>query len=377
MFEYLNSLDIELMLTYALLTVVGVQLFYYLFFYIRVVFKPKTVSSKKLPAVSVVICAKDEEDNLRTFLPKVLKQDYPDFEVVVVNDCSHDESEVLLAKMKQKYTHLRTTTIEEARGFKHGKKLALTLGIKAAKNEYLVLTDADCIPVSDQWIRLMAGRFSDNKKIVLGYGGYEERKGFLNKLIRFDTMFIALTYMTFAKAGVPYMGVGRNLAYLKDLFAKNKGFSSHYKLQSGDDDLFVNEVASRKNVDVVLDPNSFTTSIPNETFIHWRYQKMRHLTTNHRYKFLHRFLLGLEPLSRILFYIFAPVYFIAQIDVFFYYVLGAVCGRMLIYVIVLTFAQHRFRERGLLVFSLIFDVIMPLIYLYISLSKFVSTQRRK
>jgi len=378
MLDYIFSLRLEDVVFYALAAVTVIQLFYYLFFYIRIIPKPKQAEIKtNLPAVSVVICSKDEEDNLREFLPKVLEQDYPNFEVVVVNDCSRDETGTYLASIKSKYPHLKFTTIEETPKFKHGKKLALTVGIKASSNEYLVLTDADCYPASDKWLRLMASRFTEQKKIVLGYGGYEVRPGFLNKLVRYDALTVALNYLTFAKANLPYMGVGRNLAYVKELFVKNKGFSSHYKLQSGDDDLFVNEVATSKNVAVQIDPEAFTHSLPKESFMHWRYQKMRHFTTNHRYRFIHRSLLGLEPLSRILFYIFVILYFAIQSKMYFYYVIGGVAFRQLMFVTVLAFTAHRLKEKGLLPFLLLFDLMLPLLHMYISMSKYVSTQRRR
>lgn len=378
MLDYILSLNFEEILFYLLALACGLQLFYYFFFYIRIVQKPKpTNRGGKLPSVSVVICARNEEENLRVFLPKILSQDYPSFEVVVVNDCSHDETASYLASLKPHYSHLKFTTIEEAPKFKHGKKLALTVGIKASEFDHLVLTDADCYPESDQWLRLMASLFSEQKKIVLGYGGYEHKAGFLNKLIRFDALLVALNYFTFAMARIPYMGVGRNLAYEKELFVTNKGFSSHYKLLSGDDDLFVNEVATANNVAVQLAPESFTRSQPKESFIHWRYQKMRHFTTNHRYRLIHRSLLGLEPLSRILFYIFAILYFLLQYDLYYYYVIGGIALRMSVYLTVIAFAAYRLKEKGLVALSIVFDLLMPLLHLYISMSKFVSTQRRK
>jgi hypothetical protein len=94
---------------------------------------------------------------------------------------------------------------------KPGKKLSITLGVKGAKFEHLILTDADCRPASRNWLKSIAENFSNEKQIVLGYGPYKKEKGFLNRLIRFDTTWIGMNYFSMALAKLPYMGVGRNL----------------------------------------------------------------------------------------------------------------------------------------------------------------------
>jgi cellulose synthase/poly-beta-1,6-N-acetylglucosamine synthase-like glycosyltransferase len=180
---------------WILLGVFLISLFYqwglYLFLYLKFPRHNPGKSRRTKKPVSVVICAKNEEENLRAFLPGVLEQDYPEFEVVVVNDASTDGTEDLLAEMSARYPNLRTTHLPMNEKFSHGKKLALTIGLKAARYDHVVLTDADCYPVSDQWLQRMASRLSSEKKIVLGYGGYESRKGILNLIIRYETDFTA------------------------------------------------------------------------------------------------------------------------------------------------------------------------------------------
>jgi len=305
--EILYQLSIyEKVIGVAFIVFVLVQLYFYLFFYLRVIsnkFSPLPQNYNQYPPISVVICARNEEENLKHFLPKVLEQDYPDFEVIVVNDCSSDNSDLVLDNLQKKYPRLRVTTIKEDEKFTHTKKLALTVGIKAAKNEWLVLTDADCFPKSNVWLRHMASNFTDGIEVVIGYGGYLAEKGFLNKLIRLDTLYIALNYFGWALARRPYMGVGRNLAYKKSLFFKNKGFANHAGIDSGDDDLFVMEVATPSNTAVEYRPEAHTLSVPRKTYSTWLRQKRRHLSTSKFYKGNLKTILALEPISRTFVYI--------------------------------------------------------------------------
>ena len=285
--------------------ITSVQLFWYLFFFVRLAFyKKKNTSTAKEP-VSVVICARNEYENLKKNLPLILEQDYPDYEVVVVNDGSDDDSDFLLHSLSKTYPRLKIVTIRENVNFFSGKKFPLSIGIKSAKNDILLLTDADCIPESDQWITNMQSNYTKGVEIVLGYGRYEKEKGLLNILIRFDTIHIAIQYLSFALAGTAYMGVGRNLSYRKKMFYAKNGFQSHYKLKSGDDDLFINHAATSKNVRIEISRESCTESEPKKNFPEWYAQKKRHFSTSNYYMFRHKFLLSLYYISQLLFYILA------------------------------------------------------------------------
>jgi len=236
-------------------------------------------AEKSVPAVSVIICAKNEDENLTEFLPKVLTQDYPDFEVIVVNDCSYDNTENVIDEFAKIFPNLRKANIKEDAYYKHGKKFAMLVGIKAAKNSHLLFTDADCYPATNQWLKEMAAGFTNEREIVVGYGAYEKQKGMINTLIRFDAFIIAVQYLSSAIKNKPYMGVGRNLAYTKELFFREKGFSKHYHINSGDDDLFVNQAGNSINTNVCVDKEAITYSKPKKTFKQWNIQKTRHLTT--------------------------------------------------------------------------------------------------
>jgi poly-beta-1,6-N-acetyl-D-glucosamine synthase len=344
-----------------------IQLIYYLIIYIRVsLFKSsKKAYTKIQEPVSILICAKNESENLANHLPSILEQDYPCYEVIVVNDCSDDDTQQVLEKLQEKYPHLKTTLIKHDEKFTHGKKLALTVGIKAAVNEWLLLTDADCMPASNQWLSAMQKNFTENTDIVLGYGGYITKKGFINRLIRFDTFFIALQYLSYALIKVPYMGVGRNLAYRKSFFLKNKGFASHAHILSGDDDLFVNELARGKNTRVEFKATAHTRSVPKYTFQQWLFQKKRHFSTSNRYKFGHKILLGTEVFSRLWFY--ASVIYLIVNPQTIYIGLSAFIFRLIIQLIIFNTAMGKLKEKKILLFSVLFDIILPLINIFLYL----------
>lgn len=273
---------------------------YYLFIYFLKGTKPPQQLSENKPGVSVIICARNEERNLMEHIPLIMEQDYPHFELVVVNDSSWDDTEAILKAMQVRYKNIHVVNLDEEKQNMQGKKFALTLGIKAAKYDYVLLTDADCQPLSNQWIASMMSHINENKQIVLGVSLFHKSKGWLNRIIRFDGLMTATQYIGFAQNGKPYMGVGRNLAYHRDLFFKVGGFKSHYSLASGDDDLFINQVATAKNTAVAILQHEQTISAPKDSWQSWYTQKRRHFTTAPNYKPHHKRMLVLWPFSLLL-----------------------------------------------------------------------------
>ncbi|HPH00232.1 MAG TPA: glycosyltransferase [Tenuifilaceae bacterium] len=376
--EILSSIETYVLVVGILfIAALVVQLYYYLVVYARVAcsksYKRLLSPEAPKPPVSVVICARNEEENLRHFLPRILEQDYPEFEVVVVNDCSCDESEVLLDRLRKEYPRLQVRTIKEDEKFSHSKKLALTVGIKAARYDWLLLTDADCIPQSDKWIATMASNFDANAGVVLGYGGYLHQKGWLNKFIRFDTLYIAMNYLGFALMGKPYMGVGRNLAYRKDLFFNNKGFASFVQLDSGDDDLFVSQVATRQNTRVDFRKDAHTRSVPRSSHHLWLQQKIRHTSTSRYYKPGVKIRLTLEPLSRFL--LLASAICLVAFRFFPYWIVALVLFKLSVQLIIIKSVMVRLGERKILLVSLLWDIYS--LYFYPKLLLINRFTRRK
>jgi cellulose synthase/poly-beta-1,6-N-acetylglucosamine synthase-like glycosyltransferase len=279
-----------------------IQLIYTLLIHGRLAFfKERPVLDKTdLPPLSVIIAARNEADNLFENLPYILQQDYPTFEVIVINNQSIDDSYHLLNAYQQQYPNLKIIEVAKSKHLKPGKKLPITLGVKGAKYDVLVMTDADCKPASNEWLQEIATRFTVGKEIILGYGPYVKRAGFLNRLVRFDTAWIGMSYLSMALAKLPYMGVGRNMAYTKDLFNRVHGFKSHYSLPSGDDDLFIQEAARKGNYRISLDRKSYCYSEASETWSGWIRQKTRHYTTANHYSVIKKWLLGIYPMTMLL-----------------------------------------------------------------------------
>lgn len=294
---------ISWMLLAALGLVVLILLYYYFGVFGKLAFyKPQPETRATLEPVSVIIAARNELDNLQKNLIGILEQDYPEYEVVVVNDCSWDGSQAWLEEVQKSHPRLKISQLIEQEKYPTGKKFALTIGIKAAKYNQLLFTDADCEPTSNQWLRLMQSKFNGGKELVLGFSPYRKQKGFLNRFIRFETLITAQFYLSAALRNKPFMGVGRNLAYSKELFFKHKGFASHQHILSGDDDLFVNEAATPYNTAIQIDPASFVYTDAKKTMSSWSNQKSRHMSTGKYYKPTHKRMLGTYYAAMILFY---------------------------------------------------------------------------
>jgi cellulose synthase/poly-beta-1,6-N-acetylglucosamine synthase-like glycosyltransferase len=359
------SYNLNSYLLIAFITVVIIQILYLFIFNLRLLFhKSKDTQSNNLPSISVVICARNEEDNLFKNLPKILEQDYPNFEIVVVNDQSADNSKYIILTYQKQHSKIKYIELERNKHRQFGKKLPLTVGIKGAKNQLIVVTDADCQPVSNQWLKSLAKHYGSKKQIVLGYSPHSKAKGFLNKLIRFDTTNIAITYLSHAKIALPYMGVGRNMAYSKQLFEQIGGFKNHYHIASGDDDLFISEAANKKNISIDLEPESYVITTPKNTFKDWINQKQRHFTTAPEYKLINKLFLGISPLTLFLMYI---LLFILLFNTQWYAFVLTIFGvRMILYWLVNGFILKKLHQKDLILlypfWEIVYAIVMPFIY---------------
>ncbi|MBS1579196.1 MAG: glycosyltransferase [Bacteroidetes bacterium] len=346
----------------AFCVVIAIQVFYYLFFFSRLAaFKVSLKQQNQEQPVSIIICARDEAENIVKNLPGVLVQDYKTtHEIILVNDNSIDESKYLIDEFKKSFKNLTHIELTQEAKMISGKKFPLSMGIKSAKYETLLLTDADCVPASELWVQKMQDGYKPGIEIVLGYGAYHKKNGLLNKLIRFETFHTALQYLSYALAGLPYMGVGRNLSYKREVFIKNKGFSSINHIPSGDDDLFINQVANKQNTTIVVDAAAHTLSEPKRTWKSWMNQKYRHYTTSKYYKGKHKFLLGLYTFS------FFFIYPLLAVSIIFYcwWLALAVYGlRFLIQAVVWFFSMKKLNEKDLWPWFLFLDIWMFIYYL--------------
>jgi len=363
------------MLFFVLLSIfvvsVAIQLIYYFFLFSKFSFyKPQKTATKTLP-VSVIICAKNEAKNINTHLKSILTQNHPNFEVIVVNDASTDSTLKILNTFKNDYPHLKVVDIKSTSIYTGNKKNAVTKGIEAATNRHLLFTDADCKPLSKNWITEMTSQFSKDASIILGYGGYQKiDNSFLNKIIRFETLLTAVQYFSYAKSGIPYMGVGRNLAYIKSQFNLANGFSNHADMQSGDDDLFINQMATKKNTSICFSNESFTISTPKKTIAAWFNQKRRHLTTANHYKPIHQFLLGLFYLSQFLFWFLAIILILFSFKWQLVTILLTI--RLITQYIILGNSAKKLCEKDLILFFPILDFMLVIFQLGIFLRNSMS-----
>jgi glycosyltransferase involved in cell wall biosynthesis len=350
------------------------QMGYLWVIFFRLERRKDAVLQEETPGVSVVICAHNEYMNLQEKLPLVLTQDYPEYEVIVVNHASDDDTGFLLTGLSDQHPRLKVVDIPNDRNFFTGKKFPLSIGIKSARYEKVLLTDADCRPAGDQWIRAMASAFHDKKEIVLGYGAYEKLPGFLNRLIRFDSATVAMQFLSYALSGIPYMGVGRNLAYLKSLFYRHNGFISHYRIKSGDDDLFINRVARKKNTTVMLNPASFTFSNPKRAFGKWVTQKKRHFSTSTYYRPVHKFLLGFWSFTLVLFW--ASLIVLLSLQFAWVFVLGILALMLVSRYVILGRWLLRLQEKDLVWMAPFLELFMLLLNGGLLLSNFIKKPAR-
>lgn len=368
-FNY-NSLSFIILCVFGLMWLIQMCYFWGLFSRLAFFNKKKYDNDKpKYEPVSVIVCAKDAYEYLIELVPRILSQDYPEFELVIVNDCSTDETTDYLKALVDQRPDINVVSLTQSLNFFHGKKFPLSMGIKSAKHDLLLLTDADCLPENDQWIKSMVGAYKNGTEVVLGYSPYFTRKGLLNKLIRFDTLYTAIQYLSMALANMPYMGVGRNLSYRRELFYKNKGFTSHYTIPSGDDDIFVSQVANKHNTRIFIDPECHVESEPKHTFSSWIRQKRRHYSTANMYKRSTNIILGMLLSSRLFYYASAvtlfclPEAFVCNTGCPLYYV--AIGGFMLLHGISMDWiyikSAKQLGEKNLgLFFTPVYDVFFTL-----------------
>ncbi|MEC5166291.1 glycosyltransferase involved in cell wall biosynthesis [Flavobacterium sp. PL11] len=346
-----------IIILYFFVAIVAVQILFYLIVFSKFAFaKAQSITPKKV-SVSVIVCAKNEAENVANFIPLLLEQDYPDFEIILIDDASSDNTLEIFETYEKQYSNIRLVKVKNNEAFWGNKKYALTLGIKTAKKEYLLFTDADCYPTSKDWITAMSSQFTMQKTIVLGYGKYEKiANSFLNKIIRFETLLTAIQYFSWAKAGHPYMGVGRNLAYKKEEFFNVNGFISHIQVRSGDDDLFINEAANAKNTTIAYLPESFTLSKPKITYKDWIIQKRRHFATATYYKTFDKVQLGIFYFSQLLFLLVPIVLLAFQYE--WILVVSLIGIRYLITWLIIGFSAAKLKEKDVVYFYPIIEFIL-------------------
>jgi len=263
---------------------------------------PRIKRNDELEPVSIVVCARDAYEQLTELIPMLLGQDYPQFEVVVVNDCSDDETEEYLKDLERREPRIKPVQLRQHLNFFNGKKFPLSMGIKSASYDLMVLTDFDCMPTSEQWLRSVVSCYDYDTEVVIGYARLRDTGGLLNRLMRFENLQNGMMYLSSALAGKPYMGVGKNLSYRQRLFFENKGFTSHYGKNAGEDDLFISQVATKKNTKVQVDDENTITCAPSGSFITWARERCNKYSTIPMHRLGVRLTMAIHYCSQFLFY---------------------------------------------------------------------------
>lgn len=364
-------MGLSYLLELIFLLIVGIQVYFYFFLFRKLALYSSATSDVNTFPISILICAKNEAANLNKFLPHILSQNYPKFEIILINDRSQDETLEIMESFKRKDSRIKIVDVQPNERFHGNKKYALTLGIRAASYEFLLLTDADCRPRSNLWIAEMASRFSLSTKIVLGYGSYRKiERSFLNKLIRFETLLAATQYLSMALVKSPYMGVGRNLAYKKGLFIENNGFSNHIKIKSGDDDLLIGKISSSSNTTISINKESFTISEPKTDLLSWINQKRRHITTSTYYRLKHKIILGLFYVSQLFFYLFAILLLLKNDNLL--VICSAIILRFIVVFAILKSISKKLDERDLLPYIPFLELLLIIFQFYIFIFNLIS-----
>ena len=330
--------------------------------------KAEMKPNEALEPVSVVVCARDAYEQLTELIPALLSQDYPNFEVVIVNDCSEDETEQYLKDLERSDSRIKPVQLRQHLNFFNGKKFPLSMGIKSASHDLMVLTDANCLPESNQWLRSVVSCYEPSTEMVIGYARYRHSGGLLNLLTRFDAFQEGLIYLSAALAGKPFMGVGKNLSYRQRLFFRNKGFTSHYTKAAGDDDIFVDQAATSQNTRVCIDAQNGIVSTPTGLAGVWMRERCNRYSTITMHNKGARGFQALHYWSQALFYLsFIALFFLPpafalpwEIHPSYYYFPALVVLFLLRYLtqmILYGQASKRLGEKGLLPWVLPLDLL--------------------
>ena len=337
--------------------------------------KGKLPQATSQPSLSVIITASDQEELLAKHLPHILEQDYPNFEVIVVDDNSADDTKELLERFSRQYPHLYTTYTSDSIRYISHKKLALTLGIKAAKNDWLVFIEPDCYPVSNQWLARLARHCTDTTDAVLGYSNYERKSGFASLCYMYDTLLHQIRMLGITLCGKGYMGVGRNMAYRRELFFTHKGYSRHLDLERGEDDLFINEHISARRITADISPDSVVRCTSTSVRA-WKTDKLLRLFIYRKMQGLGLRILKADTITRILLYIAVAVGIWVGVAQSGWWLLGAVATSWLIYLGCRMFVLHRtgrdLGERKYNISVALFDIIQPCWELFFRLCLWIS-----
>lgn len=357
-----ETFPIVILVIFGIVTLVQLLYYYGLFSFFAFSKKRKRSVVQQVP-ISVIMVVKDAASVLMKTLPRYLSQQYPEFEVVVVDDNSNDETCLLIKEYQTQYQNLKLVDLESAKTTIRGRKFAISVGIRCAKYNHLIFTDAECVPTSSHWLERMASHFDGQKKIVLGYSTYSKRKNPFNRLLHFDTLQNAMELFSLARVNSTYRGDGRNLGYAKELFTAQRGFASHNHIAYGEEDIFISRAAKRNNTAIEISEESFTVLQHGANRHYWKDHKEGLYFTRKFNTLRNRILLGGYEISNLLFYLVAAVTItlLAKNLIFLCIALGILLVRIISQYLVFGFAASKLNEKQVIPFLLLYDLLFALL----------------
>ena len=349
----------------------SIQLFYFLFVYGRFAFSNPTEEKEYTPPVSIIICSKNQVDHCKILVPLLMEQDYPNFEIVLIDDASTDDTLDVFENFEAQYKNIKLVKVENIEAFWGNKKFSMTLGIKAAKYEHLLFIEPNCLPATNQWIAEMASHFDADKSIVIGYSKLiKEKKSLANMFMRFENVWQAMHTFGFTQIGKPYRGSGSNLAYHRKEFFNVRGFNDHMKIRFGEDELFVNQASTGKNTTFAISKDSFTLSKPEQNFSNWMQLKRKQLSLSKNFKSSDQIQLQLYNVSFWGFVILAAILLITQFE--WEIVSSLIIARYLIAWITMGFATRKLDEKDIIFVYPLLELFWAFTLLNIKLSNLFS-----
>jgi glycosyltransferase involved in cell wall biosynthesis len=360
-----------LLVAFAAITLV--QLIYFWLLFGRLAFYKKTFEETDEKPVSVVIIANNQYRDVNENLAAFLEQAHRRYEVVLVVDNSEDGTMELMDEFTKKYPHLRIVELTQSLNWFSGRKFPLSLGIKSAYSDLILLTDITCRPANEKWITEMTAAMQPGREIVLGYSSWRT-KSKINKWLRFTAFYDALLYLSMALSGIPFKGIGRNLSYTRELFYRNKGFSAHYTILAGDDELFVNNTATSKNVSVQISPGSRINQVRPYSFRRWLASERDRLSIRRYFKAGHRLLIEIYNVSLFLFYGLLTALLILKAP--WVSVAAVFALRFISQLILFGLVQKRLHEKNLLLLTPFFEIFLMFIDFFIRLRLLFSRKRK-
>ncbi|MDC1162372.1 glycosyltransferase [Tenacibaculum sp.] len=357
-------------LLYTFVTVAAIQIVYYLCFSFFAFSKEKKTNNNSVIPVSIIICVKNKASKLKEFLPSIINQNHSNFEIVLINNASYDDTLEVMEAFEKDNKNINIVNVKNTEAFWGNKKYALTLGIKAASNEHLLFTDPDCKPLSNNWVEIMSRQFTNNKTIVLGYRKYVSKKySFINLLARFDVLITSIQYFSYAKLGIPYMGVGENLAYTKSDFFKTNGYIKHMNFRFGHDTLFIQDAANSSNTSISTSFKSFTVSDAPKTVKEWFHNKRVYYSSLKRFKFSHKLLLKVFLFSKALFFVLS-ILLLFLLD--WKIIVPIIAVYLIIQYVVIGFSAKKLKETKVLLYLPFLEICLILFHFIIFIThKFI------